>query len=78
MANNIKNLNYHLPHYLSREAQELFQSIFVLDYKERITVSEILASDWLLDAGKESDEVKDNQSTIFMESIDQMFNYDNF
>ena len=75
MANNIKNLNYSLPSYLNPEVCELFRSIFVVDYKKRATITDILACDWLLDVGKETDDIKDNQSTIFMESTDQMFNY---
>ena len=75
MTNNIKNLNYTLPNYLNSDACDLFRSIFVVDYKKRITISEIMACDWLLDAGKETDDFKENQSTIFMESTDHMFNY---
>ena len=75
MTLNIKNLYYHLPVFLNPEVCELFRSIFVIDYKQRITVNEMLACDWLLDVGKETDGIKDNQSTIFMESTDHMFNY---
>lgn len=73
MAENIRRVNYVIPSFLSRGASDLIQSIFIADPKLRPKAMDILACDWLLDAGKESEEVKANQSTIFMESIDQMF-----
>ena len=77
MTKNIKQLNYHRHAWFSLQLRALFDSIFELNSKKRITVSELLACDWLLNAGKESHNMKDNQSTIFMESNDQMFKYDN-
>ena len=75
MTNNIKNLNYSLPSFLNPEVCDLFKQIFVVDYKKRISIVDIMDCDWLLDVGKETDDIKDNQSTIFMESTDHMFNY---
>lgn len=74
MTANIRDLNYHLPSYLDSDVCELLRGIFVIDHKQRISAADILECDWLLDVGKESENVKDNQSTIFMESTDHMFN----
>lgn len=74
MAESIRRLNFHIPPFVSRNAKALIESIFVFDPKARPLAEDLMTCDWLLDAGKESDEVKANQSTIFMESIDQMFN----